>query len=114
VITRCRPRHRQQVFVAFLNHLDRRVPAGLDIHPAADNYGTHKNPKVKTWPARRPRYHIHYTPTYAGWLNQVERGLGLITQQAAHHQSSERVPASAGALVIARNLSCRSIRLVCF
>src|SRR5579859_6402947 len=65
VITLCKPRHRHQEFLAFLNHLDRRVPAGLDIHLVADNYGTHKHPKVKTWLARRPRYHIHYTPTCA-------------------------------------------------
>jgi transposase len=91
VITRCRPRHRHQEFVAFLNHLDRRVPPGLDIHLVADNYGTHKHPKVKTWPARRPRYHIHYTPTYSGWLNLVERWFGLITQQAIRRRSFRSV-----------------------
>jgi putative transposase len=91
VITLCKPRHRHQEFLAFLNHLDRRVPAGLDIHLVADNYGTHKHPKVKTWLARRPRYHIHYTPTYASWLNQVERWFGLITQQAIRRGSFRSV-----------------------
>ena len=82
VIALCKPRHRHQEFLAFLNHLDRSVPSGLDLHLVADNYGTHKRPKVKAWLARRPRYHIHYTPTYASWLNQVERWFGLITQHA--------------------------------
>src|ERR1700693_866559 len=91
VIALCKPRHRHQEFLAFLNHLDRSVPAGLDIHLVADNYGTHKHPKVKTWLARRPRYHIHYTPTYASWLNQVERWFGLITQQAIRRGSFRSV-----------------------
>jgi transposase len=90
VITQCKPRHRHQEFLAFLNHLDRSVPAGLDIHLVADNYGTHKHPKVKAWLARRPRYHLHYTPTYSSWLNQVERWFGLITQQAIRRGSFER------------------------
>src|SRR6202035_5277157 len=91
VIALCKPRHRHQEFLAFLNHLDRSVPAGLDIHLVADNYGTHKHPKVKTWLARRPRYHIHDTPTYASWLNQVERWFGLITQQAIRRGSFRSV-----------------------
>ena len=82
VVTMCKPRHRHQEFIAFLNHLDRNVPAGLEVHLIADNYGTHKHAKVKAWLARHPRYHLHYTPTYASWLNQVERWFGLITQQA--------------------------------
>ena len=63
----------------------------LDIHLVADNYGTHKHPKVKAWLARRPRYHLHYTPTYASWLNQVERWFGLITQQAIRRGSFRSV-----------------------
>jgi putative transposase len=91
VITMCKPRHRHQEFLTFLDHLDRSVPPGLDIHLIADNYGTHKHPKVKAWLARRPRYHIHYTPTYASWLNQVERWFGLITQQAIRRGSFRSV-----------------------
>ena len=82
MITLCKPRHRHQEFLTFLNHLDHNVPAELDIHLIADNYGTHKQLKVKAWLARHARYHLHYTPTYASWLNQVERGFGLITQHA--------------------------------
>ena len=77
--------------IGFLNHLDRNVPAGLEIHLIADNYGTHKHAKVKAWLARHPRYHIHYTPTYASWLNQVERWFALITQQAIRRGSFRSV-----------------------
>jgi len=91
VITLCKPRHRHQEFLSFLDHLDRNVPPGLEIHLVADNYGPHKHPKVKAWLARRPRYHFHYTPTYASWLNQVERWFGLITQQAIRRGSFRRV-----------------------
>ncbi len=61
------------------------------MHLIADNYGTHKHAKVKAWFARRPRHHIHYTPTYASWLNQVERWFGLITQRAIRRGSFGKV-----------------------
>jgi transposase len=82
VITQCKPQHRHQEFLSFLRHLDEQVPQHLDIHLICDNYATHKHTKVRAWLARRPRYHIHYTPTYSSWLNQIERWFGLITQQA--------------------------------
>ena len=59
----------------------------------ADNYATHKHPKLKAWLARRPRYHLHYPSTYASWLNQVERWFGLITQQAIRRGSFRSVAA---------------------
>jgi putative transposase len=91
VVSQCKPRHRHQEFLAFLSHLDRNLPADLEVHLIADNYATHKHPKVKAWLARRPRYHIHYTPTYASWLNQVERWFALITQQAIRRGSFRSV-----------------------
>src|SRR5712692_760544 len=91
VITQCKPRHRHQEFLSFLNHLDRNVPAQLAVHLIADNYATHKHPRVKAWLARHPRYQIHYTPTYASWLNQVERWFALITQQAIRRGSFRSV-----------------------
>jgi transposase len=91
VISQCKPRHRHQEFIGFLNHLDRQVPAELEVHLIADNYATHKHPKVKAWLARHARFHIHYTPTYASWLNQVERWFGLITQQAIRRGSFRSV-----------------------
>jgi putative transposase len=91
VLTQCKPRHRHQEFIGFLNHLDHQVPAELAVHLIADNYATHKHPRVKAWLARHPRFHIHYTPTYASWLNQVERWFGLITQQAIRRGSFRSV-----------------------
>src|ERR1700687_3384300 len=82
VITQCKPRHRHQEFLAFLNHLDRNIPAGLELHLIADNYATHKHPRVKAWLARHRRFHLPYTPHYASLLNQVERWFALISQQA--------------------------------
>lgn len=87
VITQCKPRHRHQEFLAFLRHLDRSVPAPLELHLIIDNYATHKHPKVRSWLAQRPRYHVHFTPTSASWLNQVERWFGRITQQSIRRGS---------------------------
>jgi transposase/AraC-like DNA-binding protein len=91
VFTECKPRHRHQEFLSFLRDLDDAVPAQLDLHLIVDNYATHKHPKVRTWLAQRPRFHMHYTPTYSSWLNQVERWFGLITQQAIRRGSFSSV-----------------------
>lgn len=81
VIGSCHRRHRHQEFLKFLDKIEDSVPAELDIHLVMDNYGTHKAPKVKQWLARHPRYHVHFTPTSASWLNQVERFFGLLTDR---------------------------------
>lgn len=91
VLTQCQARHRHQEFLAFLRHVDRNVPAALDVHLILDNYATHKHPQVRAWLAAHPRYHLHYTPTYASWLNQVERWFGLLTQQAIRRGSFRTV-----------------------
>ncbi len=91
VFTECKPRHRHQEFLSFLRRLDASVPEELEIHLIVDNYATHKHPKVRTWLAQRPRYHIHYTPTYSSWLNQVERWFALITQRAIRRGSFRSV-----------------------
>ena len=91
VFTECKPRHRHQEFLSFLRSLDACVPAQLDVHLVVDNYATHKHPKVRTWLAQRPRFHMHYTPTYSSWLNQVERCFGLITQRAIRRGSFRSV-----------------------
>lgn len=82
VLAQCKARHRHQEFLEFLRLIDANVPEHLDIHLVVDNYSTHKYPKVRRWLAARPRYHVHYTPTYASWLNQVETWFSLITQKA--------------------------------
>jgi len=82
VITQCKKRHCHQEFIQFLRHIDQNAPDDPDIHLVVDNYATYpegihsdKHLKVKRWLATRSRYHVHYTPTYASWLNQVESGL---------------------------------------
>ncbi|MCP1850252.1 putative transposase [Bradyrhizobium sp. USDA 4508] len=87
IIAQCKPRHRHQEFLTFLRHIEGNVPDQLDIHLVVDNCATHKHPKVRAWFARRPRWHIHFTPTYASWLNQVERFFALITQRAIRRGS---------------------------
>ena len=82
VMTSCKKRHRHQEYLQFLKHIDASVPKRLDIHLVVDNYATHKHEKVKRWLSARPRYHVHFTPTYASWLNQVEIWFNLITQRA--------------------------------
>jgi transposase len=81
VIGQCHRRHRQQEFTKFLDHLEATIPAieGETIHIVMDNYGTHKTPRVKRWLARHPRFVVHFTPTSASWLNQVERFFAEIT-----------------------------------
>jgi transposase len=82
VIGRCLKRHRHQEFLRFLGQIDRATPKRLDLHLVIDNYATHKHPKVKAWLARHPRFHLHFTPTSASWLNLVERFFGLISEDA--------------------------------
>ncbi|MBS1210698.1 MAG: ISRSO5-transposase protein [Proteobacteria bacterium] len=87
VIAQCKPRHRHQEYLAFLRHIERAVPHALDVHLVCDNYATHKHAKVKAWLAQHPRWHVHYTPTSASWLNQVERFFALITDKAIRRRS---------------------------
>jgi putative transposase len=91
VIGQCKARHRHQEFISFLNHLDGNIPAGLDVHLIVDNYSTHKHAKVRAWLAKRPRYHLHFTPTYASWINQVERWFAIISQRAIRRGSFRNV-----------------------
>ncbi len=91
VMTPCKPRHRHQEFLPFLRHIEDNVPHGLDVHLVVDHYATHKHAKVKKWLARRPRFHLHYTPPYASWLNQVEIGFNIITRQAVRRHSFRKV-----------------------
>ena len=81
VIGKCFGRHRATEFRRFLDDVEANVPPGLDVHLVMDNCGTHKAPVVKAWLLKRPRWHVHFTPTSASWLNQVERFLALLTQR---------------------------------
>ena len=91
VIAQCKPRHRHQEFLQFLRHIEANVPPNLEIHLVVDNYATHKHKKVRLWLAERPRFHVHYTPTYSSWLNQVERWFRTITQRAIRRGSFRSV-----------------------
>ena len=79
VISALHRRHRTIEFKKFLTKIDAAVPADLQVHLVCDNYGTHKSPAIKTWLAAHPRFHLHYTPTYSSWINQVERWFAYLT-----------------------------------
>ena len=82
VVGQCMPRHRAQEFRKFLDEVERNVPADLDVHVVMDNYGTHKTKLIRNWFVKRTRWHVHYTPTAASWINQVERFFALLTDRA--------------------------------
>lgn len=91
VLGRSHQRHRSREFVTFLRAIDESVPADLDIHIVIDNYSTHKTPAVRRFLAKRPRFHLHFTPTYGSWLNQVERWFGLLTTRQLRRGSHTSV-----------------------
>jgi transposase len=74
-------RHRSREFRRFLDTIDRNVAQDLDVHLILDNYGTHKTPRVRRWFVRHPRFHVHFTPTSASWLNLVERWFALLSEK---------------------------------
>lgn len=80
VIGTCLPRHRHREFLRFLRLIDQKTQQGLDLHLVVDNYATHKTPGVKRWLKAHPRFHLHFTPTSASWLNMVERFFAEITR----------------------------------
>jgi transposase len=94
VIGRCHRRHRSQEFVKFLDHVDAALPKepGLSVHVVLDNYATHKTAAVKRWFLRHPEYHLHFTPTSASWLNQVERFFAAITENRIRRGVFTSVP----------------------
>jgi transposase len=93
VIAKCQPRHRHQEFIRFLDQIDQNTPSRIPIHLILDNYGTHKHPDVRAWFAEHPRYHPHFTPTSASWLNQVERWFAEITRKRIRRGTFRSVPA---------------------
>ena len=81
LITQFHQRHRSTEFRQFLDAVDAAVPRHLDVHLIMDNYGTHKTPLIRNWFAKRPRFHVHFTPTYGSWLNLVERWFAELTNK---------------------------------
>ena len=90
-ISNCYRRHRHQEFLRFLNDIEANLPDGLDVHLVLDNYGTHKVSKVRSWLARHPRYHVHFTPTGGSWLNLVERLFAELTERCVRRGSHTAV-----------------------
>jgi len=92
VIGQCFARHRAKEFLKFLRTVEANVPDDLEVHLVMDNYATHKTPTIRNWFARHPRWHVHFTPTGASWLNQVERFFALLTEKQLRrgvHRSTE-------------------------
>ena len=81
IVGKCMARHRASEFRKFLDEIERNVPANLDVHIVMDNYATHKTRPIRNWFAKRPRWHVHFTPTSASWINQVERFFALLTDR---------------------------------
>lgn len=86
-------RHRSREFRKFLDTIEANVPTGLDIHLIMDNYGTHKTQLIRNWLAKRPRFHVHFTPTYGSWLNLVERWFAELTNKQIRRGTHRSVPA---------------------
>ncbi len=91
IIGKCYTRHRAVEFKKFLVEIETAVPNELDIHIVLDNLATRKTPAIKRWLAKRPRFHFHFTPTHASWLNLVERFFGLLTEHALRRGSHTSV-----------------------
>jgi len=93
VISSLHRRHRTVEFKKFLTKIDAEVPEHLNVHLVCDNYGTHKSPAIITWLAAHPRFHVHYTPTYSSWINQVERWFAYLTEQLLQRSDHHSVQA---------------------
>lgn len=91
VITQFHQRHRSAQFREFLDLIDARVPASLDVHIIMDNYSTHKTALIRNWFAKRPRFHVHFTPTYGSWLSLVERWFAELTNKQLRRNAFQSV-----------------------
>jgi len=106
VIGQMHRRHRSIEFRKFLDRIDASVPADRDVHLILDNYGTHKTPLIRAWFAKRPRFHVHFTPTYGSWLNLVERWFAELTTKQIRrgaHRSVSELERAIGAFLDAHN-----------
>lgn len=97
VIGKCFQRHRGGEFLKFLREIESNVPTDLDVHLVMDNYATHKTPAIRRWLAKRPHWHVHFTPTSASWVNQVERFFAELTEKQIRrgvHRSTRQLEAA--------------------
>ena len=113
VIGKCYPRHRATEFRRFLDEIESAVPADLDVHLVMDNYATHKTPLVRNWLVKRPRWHVHLTPTGASWINQVERFFALLSERQIKrgvHRSVADLQATITAFIERHNAQTRPFK----
>jgi transposase len=106
ILSQLHRRHRSIEFRKFLDAIDAAVPAALAIHLIMDNYGTHKTTLIQRWMAKRPRVHVHFTPTYGSWLNLVERWFAELTNKQVRrgvHRSVAELEAAIRAFIEAHN-----------
>jgi len=99
LIGTCMPKHRHQEWIKFLNLIDAQTPADLALHLIVDNYATHKHPRVRSWLKRHRRFHIHFTPTSASWLNLIERWFREITDKRIRRGVFHNVEELIGAIM---------------
>ncbi len=115
IIGKCMPRHRAAEFRRFLDMVEKNVPANLDVHVVMDNASSHKTKLIRGWFARRPRWHAHFMPTSASWINQVERFFGLLTDDQIRrgaHRSVRELEATIVSYIDARNADPKPFRWV--
>jgi transposase len=113
VIGKCYPRHRAAEFRKFLDEIEANVPGDLEVHLVMYNYATHKTPLIRNWLARRPRWHVHLTPTSSSWLNQVERFFALLTDKQIRrgvHRSIAALHAAISGFIGRHNADPRPFR----
>lgn len=113
VIGQCLPRHRAAEFRIFLDQIEANVPKDLDVHLVMDNYATHKTQLIRDWLAKRPRWHVHLTPTSSSWLNQVERFFALLTDKKIRrgvHRSVKELKADIVAFIERHNADPKPFR----
>ena len=113
VIGQCFPRHRASEFRSFLDAIEANVPKDLDVHLVMDNCATHKTPLIRKWLAKRPRWHVHLTPTSSSWLNQVERFFALLTDKQIRrgvHRSVAELQADISAFIDHHNADPKPFR----
>ena len=113
IVGKCMPRHRAQEFRKFLDEIERNVPTDLDMHVVMDNASSHKTKLIRTWFAKRSRWHVHFTPTSSSWVNQVERFFALLSEQQIKrgaHRSVAELEAAITAYIKIRNAAPKPFR----
>jgi transposase len=113
IVGKCMPRHRAREFRKFLDEVERNVPVNLDIHVVMDNASSHKTKLIRSWFAKRRRWHVHFTPTSSSWINQVERFFALLSEQQIKrgvHRSTAELEAAINTYIKTRNADPKPFR----